>query len=104
MPRMSSRRRRVLRLEILERDGPNCFWCERPTVLRLGFSFYRLSPPDDERTLDHFVTVTDGGSNEADNIVIACHRCNEDRGSLSAEAWLAVLDQRDLIALSDTPH
>lgn len=43
-----------------------CFYCGR----RMGHA---------DRTVDHFVPVSRGGDNHADNLVIAHQRCNEDK-------------------------
>lgn len=46
---------------------PFCHWCEKPLEKRTA-------------TADHLTPLSRGGSNEAWNIVLACHKCNETRG------------------------
>jgi hypothetical protein len=38
-------------------------------------------------TLDHKISIYDGGSNDINNIVIACKICNDDRKSQPLEQW-----------------
>lgn len=91
-PRLTQPERRRQHARILARDGAACFWCERLTFnpTRSGSGLLAGS-----RTLDHFICRSHGGSDDDDNIVIACYRCNQKRGDRTAEAWLAELDRRD---------
>ena len=51
-----------LRLRILQRDGYECHWCGAEAT-----------------TCDHVIPVTRGGSDDPDNLVAACKRCNFSR-------------------------
>jgi 5-methylcytosine-specific restriction endonuclease McrA len=51
-----------LRLRILNRDGWICFWCG-----------------SEANTCDHVIPVARGGSDDPDNLVAACKRCNFSR-------------------------
>jgi 5-methylcytosine-specific restriction endonuclease McrA len=51
-----------LRLRILQRDGYQCFWCG-----------------EEANTCDHVIPVARGGSDDPDNLVAACKRCNFSR-------------------------
>jgi 5-methylcytosine-specific restriction endonuclease McrA len=35
--------------------------------------------PPDGMTLDHIIDLCDGGSNSLENLVLACHSCNQKR-------------------------
>lgn len=75
------------RNRLVQRDGPGCRWCGCLT-------YERGSNPErrgDARTSDHVVPKSRGGSNRDDNLVIACHRCNQARGDLSVADWWAVV-------------
>lgn len=48
-----------LRLRILQRDGYECYWCGM-----------------DATTVDHIVPVAKGGTDDTENLVAACKRCN----------------------------
>jgi 5-methylcytosine-specific restriction endonuclease McrA len=65
-------RRRAL---ILERDGDTCVWCRRP--------FTPLVRP----TTEHVVPRVKGGPSWLENEVLACGRCNGERGHQSPVAW-----------------
>ncbi len=48
-----------LRLRILSRDGRECHWCGM-----------------DATTVDHIIPVAKGGTDDLENLVAACRRCN----------------------------
>jgi uncharacterized protein YfaT (DUF1175 family) len=61
----------------VERDGPRCVWCRREcTGLVRG-------------TADHLVPKVKGGPSWVENEVLACPRCNRERGHTSPADWLA---------------
>lgn len=45
----------------------------------------------DAPSRDHKIPRSRGGNNLPNNIVICCRSCNEDKGSLDAEEYMAVL-------------
>ena len=59
------------RLSIYLRDGLACCWC--------GFALEE----GEALTLDHVIPHSHGGSNEAENLITACRRCNSSRGNRS---------------------
>ena len=69
-----------LKWQVFRRDGAKCRYCRRvcaPTV-------------DDEGTrweIDHVVPVAAGGRDLIDNLVLACRRCNQQKGT---ERWLPI--------------
>ena len=67
------------RLAIYLRDGLACCWCG--ATIEDGAQL----------TLDHCRPVSRGGSNEADNLVTACHRCNSSRGNRSLAIFAAAV-------------
>ena len=84
--------RRQMRDRVTERDGPNCFWCGRLTFEEVWVD-NRL--PDNARTLDHLIPAGKGSARkDGRNCVIACQRCNKERGSLSLAAYAAVVMNR----------
>ena len=48
-----------LRLRILNRDGRECYWCGM-----------------EANTVDHIVPVAKGGTDDPENLVAACRKCN----------------------------
>ena len=82
---------RVLRAFLVERDGPLCHWCGRLTVdpLLVGDS------ADAAATVDHLdVPRLRRAVRDPARGVVACSRCNHDRGCLTVEEWRAVLEVR----------
>lgn len=59
------------RRAIYRRDGKRCLWCN-------GWG---------QKTLDHFVPRSLGGTDETENLFTACMRCNRRRGNQSALAY-----------------
>jgi 5-methylcytosine-specific restriction endonuclease McrA len=40
------------------------------------------------RQLDHIIPVASGGTNEADTLVVACKRCNRQKGKMSHDEYI----------------
>ena len=62
---------RVLRADILERDGPSCAMCGVETIQPVY-----AKPIKNERHYDHIVPLCRGGSHSMDNMRILCAGCN----------------------------
>ena len=80
---IGSTRRRKLPAQlqsVLDRDGPNCFFCGKPT---------------DEETLalEHLVPLSAGGPNHTANLAISHARCNQLAGSMSAVEKVKLRDE-----------
>lgn len=67
-----ARKSGTIRLEVILRDGVKCHYCNCRT---LDGPLVEI-PIDIRRTLDHIVPASYGGPFTADNLVIACHKCN----------------------------
>ncbi|MDF3051541.1 MAG: endonuclease [Pseudonocardia sp.] len=66
----------------VERDGSRCVWCRRECAgLVRG-------------TTDHLVPKVKGGPSWVENEVLACSRCNRERGHTSPGEWLAECERR----------
>lgn len=63
------------RLAIYLRDGLACVWCGQGAEDGI------------QLTLDHVICHVEGGSNEASNLVTACHGCNSRRGDRKAREF-----------------
>lgn len=61
--KINTKRRRILRAQILKRDGDCCTHCGKP----LGH----------DMTLEHIVPIKRGGSNALSNLALAHRKCNE---------------------------
>jgi 5-methylcytosine-specific restriction endonuclease McrA len=49
-------------------------------VMRCGYCLVSEAEAGAELTYDHFQPQSQGGSDEASNLVYACHACNEFKG------------------------
>ena len=56
------------RLEIIERDGPFCAYCG----VELDEATF---------TVDHIEAFSKGGSDDPDNLTVACRSCNSSKGA-----------------------
>ncbi len=68
---------------LLKRDGDSCHWC--------GIQLAVDGPPAawDRLTVDHLNPRSQGGANAQTNLVLACRRCNNRRGTTPIPEWLA---------------
>ena len=64
------------RLAIYLRDGLVCCYCG-------------ASVEDTKLTLDHLMPHSQGGTNDAANLITCCHRCNSSRGNRSWRSFAA---------------
>lgn len=55
--------------ELIERDGPNCFYCGEET-------------DDESRSIEHLLSVDHGGNNHLSNLVVSCRQCNVAVGNM----------------------
>jgi hypothetical protein len=89
----------------VERDGPACVWCGRecavtdPTTTRpprapRGAAAPRRINNLVRGTTDHLVPKVKGGPSWLENEVLACSRCNRQRGHASPADWLAECGRR----------
>ena len=68
-----------LKKEIIERDGINCFYCGRKT-------------PEDNRTIEHILSIEHGGNNNINNLALSCQGCNLAVGSMAVVEKIAYRD------------
>jgi len=69
--------------DIFARDGGRCVYCGIP-ARRPGRGIKRAP---DLATLDHVQPKAHGGPLDRDNIVLACAACNNERGTMDAQAF-----------------
>lgn len=63
------------RKRIWRSQGFKCFYC-------------RSLVPKGSMTIDHRIPKAMGGDSSKENVVLACHKCNMDKGSMSEEEFL----------------
>jgi 5-methylcytosine-specific restriction endonuclease McrA len=73
--------------EIVKRDGgADCYYCGKPGHMRIdtgskGKGQWMMI----EHEIDHIIPLSKEGTNDADNLVIACKACN--RKKSNNEGW-----------------
>jgi 5-methylcytosine-specific restriction endonuclease McrA len=72
--------------DVFARDEGRCVYCGIP-ARRPGRGVKRAP---DLATLDHVVPKSFGGPLNCDNIVLACSACNNERGTMDAQAFRAL--------------
>ena len=72
------------KLIILGRLAPLCTYCGK-----------QITKPEDF-TQDHQLPLSRGGKTEPSNLVPACMHCNEEKGMLTADEYMAVLNYRKM--------
>lgn len=75
---------RERKLEVWRRDKYRCRYC-RTSVCNPSDDL----PRDRWATVDHIRPRSQGGKNTLKNLVTACQRCNQDKGSLPASQFIA---------------
>lgn len=73
--------RQLLMTAVVLRDGTLCHYCQGPTLLT-----YKGHPQ--RRTLDHVLPQSFGGTDDLDNLVLACQSCNSKKGNQVSQSQL----------------
>lgn len=80
---------RIARL--IERDGNACHYCRlSPLYIRGELAGERYA----DATIDHKIPRCRGGSNEMENLVLACRKCNHEKADDSYEYFMAQIRRR----------
>lgn len=58
-----------------------CYYCGRPLQLHTQYPYY-ASP-----SVDHFIPVSGGGTDDDYNLVLCCHACNITKGTLPGDLY-----------------
>lgn len=73
-------RRLYVRTRLAEAQNWRCCWCGVKCRPEPGYK--------NSVTLEHVTPRSEGGSDERDNLAMACHACNSRRGSTDAEVFM----------------
>lgn len=68
------------RIQVLSRDGNECFYCGKPME-------------NNDMTLEHVLSIVQGGQDRLENIVLAHKDCNEKAGRLPVIEKVKLRDQ-----------
>jgi len=63
-----TKRKLKTKMTVFRRDNEKCIYCSSPLTL-------------ETMTLDHFITKGKGGNFCSSNLVLACYKCNQNRGN-----------------------
>jgi len=76
--RVGTKKKRVLKEALIERDGTLCTWCCREM---LDAPIVPEADCDHHMTIEHVIPLAYGGSYDLFNLALACFGCNNQRGS-----------------------
>lgn len=76
-----------VRAEVYDRDGMTCRYCRRAVHPACGLGHGPLSLCDLCASLDHVLPRSRGGTDQPDDLVTACWRCNDDKAARTPEEW-----------------
>lgn len=63
-----------------------CFYCERRLIKPFSARRKDGGQPGRMATFDHVIPKSRGGG-RGENLVLACYKCNHEKGSLRPEEW-----------------
>lgn len=89
--------------EVIARSGNRCWYCgdnlaagrheEYDNRGALVEYWPILDGYYERRTVDHVMPLSRGGSNELNNLVLACRSCNCRKGTLTVDEWRPIAGQ-----------
>jgi 5-methylcytosine-specific restriction endonuclease McrA len=85
---MTSARRKSIKKRLEQDWGAFCFYCHRPLTWVWG--------KDSFFTIDHYIPKAEGGTDEYNNLVPCCDRCNNLKGDTKPEEWRISYDKSRL--------
>lgn len=78
------------RAVIYARDDFRCVYCGRDVIVTTDPEIVSRFKTRPIASIDHIIPRCEGGTNEEDNLVTACRRCNLERGTMDAFEYLAI--------------
>jgi 5-methylcytosine-specific restriction endonuclease McrA len=66
------------RLKVFAKTDGICFYCQI----------------SEATTIDHMIPKVKGGSNRIDNLIGACYGCNQEKGALTCDEYLVIVNKR----------
>lgn len=71
---------------VTEKSNGKCWYC--------GLEGHKMIGKQLRATRDHQLPKARGGTKDPKNLVLACHRCNNEKGSMDVEAYRWFLQER----------
>jgi 5-methylcytosine-specific restriction endonuclease McrA len=81
---MTATKRAAKIRKIIEHDGPGCFYCGCRLTVRAKQHSGR------NRTLDHRLPKSKGGTNHTENLRVVCYNCNKRKRDRTEENFLTL--------------
>lgn len=78
------------RTRLCEQQRWRCCWCFRPMSCQPGQT--------DSATIEHILPRSQGGKNSWDNLATSCYRCDNLRGTMGVQEFMAVIKRCGFIA------
>ena len=69
--------------DLFYKTGGVCAYCRRQTALPA----FHANRERIRATLDHRVPLSRGGAMRGDNLVLACNKCNNEKGDMLPDEW-----------------
>ena len=91
---MYPRARRLLKINLFEQQSGQCCYCGRAVDLHPSPWATGERTPDHFATIEHLRRIADGGTNDPDNLAIACFACNGSRGAMNWVAFKTLMSMR----------
>lgn len=73
----------AVRLELARQQDWLCFYCQRE--MTEGEGIHRLNT---DVTVDHKTPVSKGGTDNTENLVASCARCNNEKSDMDFDAYM----------------
>lgn len=84
----NTRNKKNRKAKLMMAQGGRCVYCQSSMVLKFGDA--KFMPPN-LATFDHVVPLSKGGGGaSANNLVLACRRCNSHKSSKPVEEFIPV--------------
>lgn len=89
-----SRTARNRRIYVFTRDNFTCHYCKTkfPAIVPTTPQYYSVH--GNHLTVDHITPKSLGGMNTRDNLVTACHECNNARGDMGYKAFVRLMKRK----------
>lgn len=81
--------RKQFRLEVFRSSNWKCFYCGCEVSDKVR------SWKDNRATIDHKVPLAEGGGWHEDNLICACRRCNNLKGDMKFDEFVAQLKEEE---------
>lgn len=88
---MSNKQTRKHRERLFKEQSGLCYWCKEPMTNEPGYYLAnnKYRTPPDLCTIEHLTPTSEGGTNEKQNLAVACFSCNTKRNGTNPSNSIA---------------